>query len=188
MRTHVPVAKALQGLLVLLLGMRHILARACVWTLCLCVGKPVHPSGAPGIYLCQWSGSSCHPRLTSGMFPESQRQVDLWKVHLSPQGSPCVLLLFVSAAEPNWFCSNTGRFVCLSLKQRGGGNNPICVKIGARPGGWGKSQQWTDIMAPLLLDGQLLSILNTSDKCCGCEAQQLLVLAARKQHTTFRIH
>lgn len=53
---------------------------------CLTVRRPVHPSGAPGIYLCQWSGSSCHPRLTSGMFPESLWQVDLWKVHLSPPG------------------------------------------------------------------------------------------------------
>lgn len=38
---------------------------------CVCFSKPVYPSGASGIYLCQLSGSSCHPQLTSGMFPES---------------------------------------------------------------------------------------------------------------------
>lgn len=79
-----------------------------------CVCASVYPSGAPGIYLCQWSGSSCHPWLTSGMFPESLRQVDLWKVHLSSQGLLCVLLcpkyseLLTAFVEQNWFCLRMG--------------------------------------------------------------------------------
>lgn len=75
---------------------------------CVCVGASVcawaYPSGVSGIYPSWWrSSSSWHPPLTSGMFPESLRQVDLWKDHVGPRGSsstidPCQIFFF---AEPN---------------------------------------------------------------------------------------
>lgn len=98
--------------------------------MCLCGITLVCLSGAPGIYLCRWSRSSWHPRLTSGMFPELLWQADLWKVHLSPQGPSCFAVLnislYCSFYWTYWVCMKFGHFNAADAKALKHSNN-YCV-------------------------------------------------------------
>lgn len=101
--------------------------------MCLCGIMLVCLSGAPGIYLCQWSRSSWHPRLTSGMFPELLWQADLWKVHLSPQGSFCFAVLnislYCSFYWTCWVCMKFGHFNAADAKALKPSNSCIVFEI-----------------------------------------------------------